>query len=185
MARLIYAANASLDGYLEDESGAFDWAEPSDEVHLLFNDLLRPCGTYLYGRRMYETMAVWETDPSFAEGPDVIRDFAAVWLDADKVVYSRTLAEPSTSRTRIEREFDPEAVRRMKDSSERDLTIGGPELAAEAFRAGLIDEVGMRLAPVVLGAGKPALSVDVRLDLELTEERRFDDGSVYLRYDVN
>jgi len=185
VARLIYGTNASLDGYIEDQNGSFDFTEPSEEVHAFWNDFLRPIGTYLYGRRLYETMAVWETDPSFAEGRDVIREFAAVWLDADKVVYSRTLADTSTSRTRIEREFDPEAVRRMKGSSERDLSIGGAELAAEAFRSGLIDEVVMCLAPVAVGAGKPALPTDVRLDLELTEERRFDDGTVYLRYDVN
>jgi dihydrofolate reductase len=182
--RLIYGTNASLDGYTEDENGSIDFTEPTEEVHAFWNDFLRPIGTYLYGRRMYETMAVWETEPSLAEGSEVNRDFAEVWQDADKVVYSRTLAEPSTSRTRIEREFDPEAVRRMKESAELDLAIGGPELAAEAFRAGLVDEVVMCLAPVAIGAGKPALPVDCRLDLELTEERRFDDGTVYLRYGV-
>ena len=184
MARLIYFANASLDGYIEDESGSFDWSEPSDEVHLFFNDLVRSSDTFLYGRRLYETMAVWETDRSLAEGSEVNRDFARGWQDADKVVYSRTLEQPSTKRTRIEREFDAEAVRRMKESAETDLLIGGAELAAEAFRAGLVDEVGLRLVSVAVGAGKPALPVDQRLDLELRDERRFDDGTVCLSYGV-
>jgi dihydrofolate reductase len=184
VARLIYSANVSLDGYIEDESGSFEWGAPSDEVHLFFNDLVRSAGTNLYGRRLYETMAVWETDPSLAEGSEVNRDFATAWQDTDKIVYSRTLEQPSTKRTRIEREFDPEVVTRMKKSAEKDLLIGGAELAGEAFRAGLVDEVGLRLVSVAVGAGKPALPVDQRLDLELRDERRFDDGSLYLSYDV-
>ena len=181
MADLIYAALASLDGYVEDEDGKFDWAEPDEEVHSFVNDLEREVGTYLYGRRMYETMAVWETMP-LDEHPGYIRDYAELWRDTDKIVYSRTLDAPSTSRTRIERDFDADAVRRLKDEAERDLAVGGAELAAQALRAGLVDELHLLLAPVVVGGGKRALPDDVRLPLELVGERRFDSGFVHLHY---
>ena len=179
MARLIYTMNASLDGYIEDESGDFGWSEPDEETHRFFNDLERAAGTFLYGRRLYETMEVWETmdDPS-----PVMQDFAEAWRDTDKVVYSRTLEEPRTARTRIEREFDPEAVRELKEAADRELHIGGPELAAEAFRAGLVDEVNLVVVPVVVGAGKRALPEGVRLDLELHTARRFASGWVHLGY---
>jgi dihydrofolate reductase len=182
MAQLVYLAIASLDGYIEDEEGKFDWAEPTEEIHAFVNDLARPVGTYLYGRRMYETMTAWETDPSFASGPRVAADFAAIWQAADKVVYSTTLPEPSTSRTRIERRLEPDAVRDIKSSAERDLMIGGAELAAQAFRAGLVDECQLVLCPVAVGGGKRALPRGVHLDLGLLEHRRFENGSVYLRY---
>jgi len=183
-AKLIYAAIASLDGHVEDRDGRFDWAAPDEEVHAFVNELERPVGTYLYGRRMYETMAAWETDASIAEATPATRDFAGIWRAADKVVYSRTLDAPSTERTRIERSFDPEVVARLKDASGRDLTVGGAALAAHAFRAGLIDELHLVVVPVVVGGGKPALPRGVRLKLELTEERRFAAGTVFLRYRV-
>jgi dihydrofolate reductase len=181
MADLIYAALTSLDGYVEDEDGKFDWAEPDEDVHSFVNDLEREVGTYLYGRRMYETMAVWETMP-LDEHPGYIRDYAELWRDTDKIVYSRTLDAPSTSRTRIERDFDADAVRRLKDEAERELAVGGAELAAQALRAGLVDELHLLLAPVVVGGGKRALPDDVRLPLELVGERRFDSGFVHLHY---
>ncbi len=181
MARLIYSAIASLDGYTADASGGFEWAAPGAEVHAFVNDLERDAGTYLYGRRMYETMTVWETlDVSAASAP--VREYAAIWRAADKVVYSRTLAAASTPRTRIERELDPEAVRQMKARAGRDLTVGGPGLAAHALRAGLVDECHLFLVPVVVGGGTRALPDGVRIDLELADERRFADGIVYLRY---
>lgn len=181
MADLTYAALASLDGYIEDQDGKFDWAEPDEEVHSFVNELERPVGTYLYGRRIYETMAVWETMP-LDEQPGYIRDYAELWRDSDKIVYSRTLDGPSTSRTRIERDFDADAVRRLKDEAERDLAVGGAELAAQALRAGLVDELHLLLAPVLVGGGKRALPDDVRLPLELVGERRFDSGFVHLHY---
>ncbi len=182
MGRLIYSAIASLDGYVEDADGRFDWAEPDAEVHAFANDLERSVGTYLFGRRMYETMAVWETDPGLAAESEVMRDFAAVWQAAEKVVYSRTLESPSTSRTRIERELDPDTVRRMKAAAGADLAIGGAELAAHAFRAGLVDDCHLFLVPMLVGGGKRALPDGVRLELELVDERRFDGGMVHLRY---
>jgi dihydrofolate reductase len=157
---------------------------PDEEVHAFINDLERPLGTYLYGRRMYEMMVGWETDPSIAERSPLMRDFAEIWQAADKVVYSRTLEAVSTVRTRIEREFDPEAVRRMKGSVGRDLAVGGADLAAQAFRAGLVDECHLFVAPVLVGGGKRSLPSDVRLDLELLDERRFGGGMVYLRYRI-
>ena len=184
MAKLIYFAIASLDGYIEDEDGDFSWAAPSDEVHAFVNDLERPVGTYLYGRRMYETMIFWETAHAVPDLPDVERDFAGVWQAAEKVVYSRTLESAASERTRIEREFDPEAVRKLKAPAERDITIGGPEIAGHALAAGLVDEVQIFISPVLVGAGKPALPDGVRLDLELLDERRFDNGAVFLRYRV-
>jgi dihydrofolate reductase len=182
MAKLIYSSIASLDGYIEDRDGNFGWAEPDEEAHTFMNDLARPVGTHLYGRRMYETMAVWETDPALADHSDVTRDFAQIWQAADKIVYSKTLEEAVTSRTRTERDFDPEAIRRMKDSAESDLIVGGPGLAAHALRAGLVDEFQLFVAPIVVGGGKQSLPDDVRLKLELLEQRRFGNGMVYLRY---
>lgn len=184
MATLMYSAIASLDGYVADEHGNFDWAEPDEEVHAFINDLVRSTGTYLYGRRMYETMAAWETDATLAAQSEVIRDFAQIWQAADKIVYSRTLEEPSTARTRIEREFNPEAIREMKTSAGADLTVGGPDLATQAFRSGLVDECHLFLAPIVVGGGKPFLPGQARSELELLHERRFRGGMVYLHYRV-
>ncbi len=167
MAKLIYSVIASLDGYVADEDGNFDWAAPDEEVHAFINDLDRPVGTYLYGRRMYETMAGWETDPTLADQSPPMRDFAEIWQAADKIVYSRTLQAVSTARTRIERDFDPEAVRQTKALAGRDLIVGGPELAARAFEAGLVDECHLFVAPVVVGGGKRSLPDNVRLELEL------------------
>ena len=183
MAQLIYAAIASLDGYTEDRTGSFEWAEPDEEVHAFVNDLERSIGTQLYGRRMYETMVFWETAGG-ADQRDVSRDYAQIWQAADKVVYSRTLETASSARTRIEREFDPAAVRRLKESSSRDISVGGPELAGQAIAAGLVDEVHLFLHPIAVGGGKPALPTDIRVQLELLDERRFAGGVVYLRYAV-
>jgi dihydrofolate reductase len=182
MGKLIYSAITSLDGYVADADGKFDWGEPDEEVHSFVNDLERPVGTHLYGRRLYEVMIVWDDAEAFSDQPPYIQDFARLWQAADKVVYSTTLDAVSTARTRIEREFDPEAVRRMKAAAERDLIVGGPALAAHAFRAGLVDECHMFLAPVVVGGGKQSLPDDVRLDLELVDERRFGNGMVHVRY---
>ena len=184
MAKLIHSALASLDGYVADEHGKFDWAEPDEEVHAFVNDLERPVGTYLYGRRLYEVMVAWETI-DLAGQPPHIRDFAEIWRAADKIVYSRSLETVSSARTRIERDFEPEAVRRLKAAAERDLTVGGPELAARAIEAGLVDEWQLFLAPIVVGGGKRALPDDVRVTLELLDERRFRNGTVYLRYRTN
>ncbi len=182
MAKLIFSAIASLDGYVADENGNFDWAEPDEEVHAFVNDLERPVGTYLYGRRMYETMAVWETDAALASQSELMLDFARIWRAAEKIVYSTTLETASTGRTRIERDFDPEAVRRMKASSGSDLTVGGPGLAAHAFEAGLVDECHLFVAPIVVGGGRPSLPDDLRVELELLDERRFGNGMVHLHY---
>lgn len=182
MATLIYSAITSLDGYIEDPDGTFDWAVPDEEVHAFLNELQRPVGTCLYGRRMYETMAGWETDPALARHSPLMRDFAEIWQAADKVVYSTTLEAAFTSRTRIERHFDPDAVRRMKAAAGRDIAVAGPELAARAIEAGLVDEYHLFITPVVVGGGKPALPDRVRLELEPLEERRFEGGVVYLRY---
>ena len=182
MADLTYLAITSLDGYIEDEDGLFGWAQPDEEVHGFVNDLARPVATYLYGRRMYETMAYWETVHADASPPPHILDFAGLWQAADKVVYSRTLEETSTARTRIEPEFDSDDVRRMKESADGDLAIGGPGVAALAFEAGLIDVLHMFVVPYVTGGGKPALPLGVSLALELSDEQRFANGTVYLRY---
>jgi dihydrofolate reductase len=182
VARLIYSAITSLDGYVADENGNFDWAAPDEEVHAFVNDLERPIGTCLYGRRMYEVMAVWET---MADPSPVMRDFAEIWRAADKVVYSTSLADVSSARTRIEREFDPETVRKLKATADRDLAVGGATLAAEAIRAGLVDELQLFLNPVIVGGGTQALPDGIRLDLELLEERRFASGVVYLQYAVS
>jgi dihydrofolate reductase len=181
MAKLIYSALTSLDGYVADEDGKFDWAEPDEEVHTFVNDLSRPVGTFLLGRRMYEVLVAWETI-DLADEPPVIRDFAEIWRAADKNVYSRTLETVSSARTRIERDFDPDAVRQLKAAADRDLAVGGPELAAQAFEAGLVDECHLFLSPVVVGGGKQSLPDNVRLQLELLDERRFGNGTVFLRY---
>jgi dihydrofolate reductase len=182
MARLIYAAITSLDGYVEDEDGKFDWGVPDEEVHAFINDLERPIGTYLYGRRLYEVMVAWENEDTVAGQPPSMYDFAEIWRAADKVVYSKTLERVSSARTRIERDFDPEAVRQLKARAEGDLTVGGPHLAAQAFKAGLVDDCHLFLAPIVVGGGKPSLPSSVRLELELLDERRFQSGVVHLRY---
>jgi dihydrofolate reductase len=183
MAKLIYAAITSLDGYIEDEDGRFDWAQPDEEVHAFVNDLERPVGTYLYGRRMYETMAYWESPPDLGGQPPVIQDFAGIWQAADKVVYSRTLPAVSSTKTLLERRFDPDAIRQLKATAARDITVGGPHLAAQAMEADLVDEYQLFLVPVAVGAGKRALSgKGVRLNLELLDERRFRNGTVYLHY---
>jgi len=184
MARLIYATIASLDGYIEDERGTFDWAAPSDEVHAFVNDLERPIGTHLYGRRMYETMVFWESPPDLAAEPPVFQDYAELWQAADKIVYSRTLAAAASARTQIEREFEIEAVRRLKASADRDISVGGPDLAAHAIRAGLVDEYHVFITPVLVGGGKRALPDNVRLDLDLLDERRFGSGVVHLHYRI-
>ena len=182
MARLIYSAICSLDGYIEDVNGQFDWAAPDEEAHQFINDLERTAGTHLYGRRMYETLMVWETDPALAADSPITRDFAQIWQAAEKIVYSRTLRAVPTRKTRIERDFDPAAIQQLKETARQDLLIGGPELAAKAFRAGLIDECQLFLTPILVGGGKSALPKDVRLELELIDERRFGSGVVFLRY---
>jgi len=184
MAKLIYSALGSLDGYFEDADGRFDWAAPDEDVHAFVNDLERPIGTYLYGRRMYETMVFWETAPTDGE-PPLFHDYAGIWRAADKVVYSRTLQTPSSARTRIEREFDPDAVRQLKLSSTAEIAVGGPELAGQAIGAGLVDECHLFLCPIVVGGGKRALPGSVRAQLELLDERRFKNGVVQLHYRVS
>jgi dihydrofolate reductase len=181
MAKLIYSAIASLDGYISDREGKFDWAAPDAEVHAFVNDLERPIGTYLYGRRMYETMVFWETtdDPE----PEM-RDYAKLWRAAEKVVYSRTLDAVGSERTRLEREFAPAAVRELVANAGSDVSIGGPDLAASALQAGLVDVVQLYLNPVVVGGGHAALPAGVRADLELLDQRRFGNGVVYLHYRV-
>jgi dihydrofolate reductase len=182
MAKLIYSAITSLDGYVADEDGNFDWSEPNEEVHTFVNDLERPVGTYLYGRRMYEVMVYWETAHALANQPPFVQEFAEIWQTADKIVYSRTLETGSSARTQIERDFDPEAVRQMKASAGRDISVGGPDLAAQAIKAGLVDEFHLFVSPVVVGGGKQALPNDVQLNLELLDERRFGNGVVHLHY---
>ena len=182
MARLVYAAIASLDGYVEDQSGEFGWAAPDEEVHAFVNDLERPIGTYLYGRRMYETMVYWETAGASEDQRAVSADYAQIWRAAEKVVYSRTLQVPGSARTRIERDFDPAAIRALKESSARDISIGGAQLAGAAMAAGLVDECHLFLNPIVVGGGKRALPEGVRVQLELLDEHRFRSGVVHLRY---
>jgi dihydrofolate reductase len=184
MARLIYASNMSLDGCTEDERGAFDWAPPDDEVFAFITDLMRSAGTYLYGRRMYETMAVWETDSALAAQSDLMADYASAWRAADKVVYSSTLVATSTANTRLEAHFEPRAVQDLKAAASRDLIVGGPNLAAQALAAGLVDELRLFVWPVVLGGRNPALPTGTRADLELLDEHRFSNGVVHLRYGV-
>ncbi len=184
MAKLVYATISSLDGYVADESGSFDWATPDEEVHAFINDLVRPIGTHLYGRRMYDVLVAWETMDVGPE-PAVIRDFAAIWHAADKIVYSKTLDAVASARTTLERDFAPNVVRRSKATASRDLSIGGPTIAAEALKAGLVDEVHLFLVPIIVGGGTRALPDGVRQQLVLEEERRFAGGVVYLRYRVS
>ena len=182
MAELIYLAITSLDGYVEDAEGRFDWAEPDEEVHAFVNELVRPVSTYLYGRRMYETMVYWEHPPDLADEPGCVRDFAAIWQAADKIVYSRTLRTPASERTRIETELDAATVRGWKATAHGDLAVGGAELAGHAIGAGLVDEYQLLLVPVLVGGGKRALPDGVRADLEFVAERHFANGTVFLRY---
>ena len=183
MATLIYAAIMSLDGYVADADGRFDWSAPDEEVHAFVNDMERPIGTYLLGRRMYEVLVVWETMDT-ADEPSTIEDYARIWHAADKIVYSRSLDAVGSAKTQLERSFDPDAVREMKASEERDISVGGPDLAGQAIRAGLVDEIQLYLSPVVVGGGTRALPDDVRLDLELLDERRFGNGVVHVRYRI-
>jgi dihydrofolate reductase len=184
MAKLVYSTLTSLDGYIADADGTFEWAAPDEEVHAFINALERPVGTHLYGRRMYDVMAYWETVDVDGE-PDCIAEYAGIWRAADKIVYSRTLDDVSTERTRLERQFDREVVRRLKTEATRDISIGGAELAAHALEAGLVDEYHLFAVPVIVGGGTRALPDGVRLRLELLDERRFDNGTVYLRYSVS
>jgi dihydrofolate reductase len=182
VARLIYSAITSLDGYVADEDGNFDWAAPDEEVHRFVNDLERGIGTYLYGRRMYEVMKSWEGAHTLADQPPVIQDYAEIWQAADKIVFSRSLETVTTTRTTLKREFDPEAVRRMKALARRDISVGGPDLAAQAIKAGLVDEYHLFLQPIVVGGGNQALPNDARVKLELVDERRFEGGVIHLHY---
>ncbi len=182
MAHLIYSAISSLDGYIEDRDGNFDWAMPDEEVHSFINNLERTADTCLYGRRMYETMLVWETDPNLAADSPLTQDFAEIWQAANKIVYSKTLETVSTRKTQLEQNFNPKAIQQLKRTAQHDILIGGPELAAHAFRFGLIDECHLFLTPIIVGGGKPSLPDKVRLELELLEERRFGNGTVFLRY---
>jgi dihydrofolate reductase len=182
MAKLIYSAIASLDGYVADEQGEFGWSMPDEEVHAFVNDLERPVGTHLYGRRMYEVMKVWEGDDLLAGQPHCMHDYAEIWRSADKIVYSRSLNEIPTSRTKLERSFDPDTVRQLKEASEREISIGGPELAVQAIEAGLVDEIHLFLVPTAVGAGKPALPIRNQLPLQLVDHRSFGNDTIYLRY---
>ena len=182
MAKLIYSAIASADGYVEDAAGGFDWAAPDEEVHRFVNDLERPVGTYLYGRRMYETMIYWDTVDAVTGQPSSAREFAGIWQAAEKVVFSTTLKSVPGARTRIERNFDPAKIRQLKSATERDMTVGGADLAGQAIKAGLVDELQLFLVPVIVGGGKRALPRGVRSDLELLDTQRFASGAVYLRY---
>ena len=184
MGKLTYSMITSLDGYVADPAGKFDWAEPDEELHTFINEVTAPVGTYLYGRRMYETMVAWETAHTVADQPNYVLEWARTWQAADKVVYSTTLDQVSSARTRLERGFQPEAVRQLKATTTHDLTIDGPGLASAALRAGLVDELALYLAPAVVGGGTPFYPDGLRLDLELREERRFGNGVVYLRYTV-
>jgi dihydrofolate reductase len=182
MGSLIYSTIGSLDGYIADEDGKFDWAEPDEEVHAFVNELARPVGTFLLGRRMYEVLAYWDDPPALDEQPFVVQEFTEIWRAADKVVFSRTLETTRTARTRVAHDFDVEEVRRLKAQSDHDLAVAGPELAAQAIKAGLVDEYQFFVVPVVVGAGKRALPDTGRIDLELVDERRFRNGTVFLRY---
>ncbi len=184
MAKLIYLTNVSVDGYIEDAKGSFDWTEPDDDVFAFITDLVRPIGTWLYGRRLYDTMAVWETDPSLAAQSELMADFANAWMAGDKIVYSTTLDAVSTAKTRLERDFDAASVRQMKASATRDLVVGGAELAGHAFAAGLVDEYQLLVRPVLVGGGKPALPIGTRANLELLEARQVGNGVAYVRYRV-
>jgi|SRR6266536_2447586 len=182
MAKLIYSAIASADGYVEDAAGSFDWAAPGEELLAFVNDLERPVGIYLYGRRMYETMLYWETAHTVPGQPSLVREFASIWQAAEKIVFSKTLESVSSAKTRLERNFDPGMVRRLKSATEHDMTVGGADLAGQAIKAGLVDELQLFLVPVVVGGGKRALPDGARPALDLLDTRRFTDGGVYLRY---
>ena len=184
MTRLIYSVITSLDGYVADQEGTFDWAEPDEDVHTFVNDLERPIGTYLYGRRMYEVMAYWETAHTLPDQPVFIRDYAEIWQSAEKIVFSTTLDEVSSARTRIERAFDPDAIRAMKAAAQADISVGGPHLAAQALTAGLVDEIRLFVAPIVVGGGTASLPDGLRQELDLQDERRFGNGMVHLHYDT-
>ena len=184
MATLIYASNISLDGFTEDANGAFDWGVHDEAIHDFYTDMLRGVGTQLLGRRMYETMAVWETEPAFAAESRAGADFASAWQDSDKWVYSTTLTEATTARTRVLRAFDVDEVRSLKASATADILVSGPELAGTAMRAGLVDQARMIISPITVGGGKPAFPLDRRFDLELVDERRFESGAVYVAYRV-
>jgi dihydrofolate reductase len=185
MANLIYTAITSLDGYVADEDGRFDWSEPDEEVHAFVNELERSVGTYLYGRRLYEVMVAWEHANTFIDERPILQDYAQIWQAADKIVYSTTLETAASARTRIERDFDPEVVRQMKASAQRDISVGGPDLAAQAIGAGLVDEYHLFVSPIVIGGGNQALPDHVRVDLELHDVRRFGNGVVHLHYRAN
>jgi dihydrofolate reductase len=185
MAKLIYTAISSLDGYVADSDGNFDWSAPDEEVHRFVNDLEREIGTYLLGRRMYEVMRYWDTASIGNGEPSTEEEFAKLWQDTDKIIYSRTLDQVASARTRLEREFDPQAIQRLKATGTRDLAVSGPTLAAQALRNGLVDECHLFLSPIVVGGGTPALPDNIRLQLELLDERRFGNGVVYLHYRVN
>jgi dihydrofolate reductase len=182
MAKLIYAALTSLDGYVADEAGNFDWAVPDEQVNAFINVLERPIGTYLYGRKMYETMAGWETPDAIPDRTPAMLEFARIWQAADKIVYSRTLQTLSSAKTRLERKFDPGAIRKLKADATRDVAVGGPGLAAHAIRAGLVDEYHVFVAPIIVGSGNPYLPDKVRVNLELIDERGFDNGMIHVRY---
>jgi dihydrofolate reductase len=182
MAELIYSAITSLDGYVADSEGKFDWSAPDEEVHAFVNNLERSIGTYLYGCRMYEVMVVWETMRTGADQSPIMGEFTQIWQAADKIVYSKSLPAVSSARTRIERDFDPDAIRQLKTSADSDISVGGPNLAAQAIKAGLVDRCQLFVTPVVVGGGNPALPHDVRLNLELLDEHRFGNGVVHLHY---
>jgi dihydrofolate reductase len=182
MAKLIYSAIASADGYVEDATGRFEWAAPAEDLLRFVNDLERPVGTYLYGRRMYETMLYWETADTVPGQPPSVREFTGIWQAADKIVFSTTLHSAPSARTRIERNFDPGLIGQLKSATKRDMTVGGADLAGQAIRAGLVDELQLFLVPTVVGGGKRAVPSGVRSDLELQDTRRFASGAVYLRY---
>ncbi len=184
MAKLLYVTNVSMDGYIEDSQGGLGWSEPDDELFAFITDLVRPIGTFLYGRRLYATMAVWETDPTLRAQSDLMADFANVWQRAEKVVYSASSPAVSTAKTTLERNFDAAAVRGLKESAAADLTIGGAQLAAQALEAGIVDECHLFVHPVVIGGGKPAFATETRVHLELLDERRVGNGIVYVRYHV-
>jgi dihydrofolate reductase len=184
VAKVLYVAMMSLDGYIEDEQGNFDWAAPNHEVHRFINDLVRPVRTFLYGRKMYETMAVWESIHAFPEQSPEILDFAEIWQSADKIVYSTSLTSVSSARTRLEGKFNPDAVRQLKSEIDHDIAFGGAHLGGQAFQAGLVDECHLFMSPVIVGGGKRALQSNLRLNLELLDEHRFGSGTVYLRYRI-
>jgi dihydrofolate reductase len=184
MAKLIYAAISSLDGYVADSEGNFDWSVPSEEVHRFVNGLEREVGTYLYGRRMYEVMRYWETASTGNGEQSAGQEFAESWQASDKIVYSRSLQQTSTSRTRLEREFEPGAIQQLKAQGTRDIAVSGPTLAAQALRHGLVDEIHLFLSPILIGGGTPALPDNLRLPLELLDQRRFGNGVVHLHYRV-